>query len=1362
MKLRLIALWFFPMLFICTSLCAQKHLVFNHLRMENGLSQNSVIAIEQDKNQFIWMGTKHGLNRYDGYRFKIYNNSSDNVNSISNNVINTLLTDSKGRLWVGTEKGLNIYNEKTDHFYRINTRSSANSFSCDSVECLYEDPQKNIWVGTDNGLNLVVDVEKQIFKKFLFDKPNYKSRLNCVFSIFKDEKQNLWVGTYNGLVRIYLVKGKYHFEIFRHNPSNKNSISSNAVKSIVIDKQKRLWLGTYNGLNLFDYEHKTFKRYQTNATDPNSIVNNDIRKLTCDKAGNIWIGTQEGLSIFDPNTRKFSNYRYDPEQTDGLSQNSIHSIFQDLNGSVYVGTFYKGVNIVYPSATPFNVFRNSKKQQGLSSNIVSAMAEDQNHNLWIGTEGGGLNYVNRSNHTFTYYKSEPNNNGLNSNLIKTLCLDKTGQLLVGTHRGGLYVFNPSGRNFKKIINVKDVKNSPGGSEVIAITVDSDGTVWVGSNDGLSTLKKTNGHYASITVKSPLEQNLRNKYIQVIFEDKAKNLWIGTMDGLYAYHPANKRITGYYESKSKAGSLKSDHINCIVQIQNGNICVGTSFGGLSIFDNKSRKFKNYSEKDGLPNGNVLGIIEDEENNLWISTDKGLSKLVTKTGKFINYTKSDGLAGNDFNIRSFLKDSSGQLFFGGYDGLTAFYPKQIDINKNNVPITFTGLKLFDKPVAVNAPDGLLNEDIKSIKQITFKHDQNNFSLDFALLNYIKPEKNSYRYILKGHSKDWVKTDVPSVTYTDLPAGNYTFMVTGNNNDGNPGNKPASLKITVLPPFWATWWAYLIYLAFFSALLFLIVRYLFVRALLKRTEDIQKMKLNFFTYVAHEIRTPLTLILGPLENLSKQYQTDTELNRQIIPIKNNANRLMRLITELMDFRKAETGHLTLHVTEDNIVDFINEIFISFSHLAQTNGVQYEFVREQENINLFFDKRQLEKVLFNLLSNAFKFCEKGGKISVSLLEMDNEVAISISDNGLGIPAESLKNLFSDYFQVDEQHSNQIGSGIGLALSKAIVEEHKGHIAVESTPAENGERGFTNFTVRLKKGKSHFKTAIFDGAKDYPTHPDIYTQQPEKELTISKSEKETDISTETILVVEDNSEIRLLITSLVGKHYQVAESENGLMGWETAVETLPDLIICDIMMPIMDGIELCRRLKEDERTSHIPVIILTARSSHIHQVSGLETGADAYITKPFSPELLLLNVRNLLMSRQVMRQKFLKHIHLQPKELTINAIDEAFILKLLKYIDEHITDEDFGVSELASMVGMSRPVLYKKIRNLTNLSVNDFVKSIRLKKAMELFKQNRFTIYEVAYQVGFNDPKYFSREFKKQFGKSPRAFMNGSEEENV
>ncbi|GGH06527.1 hybrid sensor histidine kinase/response regulator transcription factor [Pedobacter zeae] len=1326
--------------------------------MENGLSQNSVMAIAQDKNQFVWMGTRHGLNRYDGYRFKIYNSSSDSPSSISDNVITSLLSDSKGRLWIGTENGLNIYNEKTDRFLRINKKSSAKSFSCDSVECLYEDQQKNIWIGTYNGLNLVLNAEKQLFKKFLFDRTEHRTGVNIIFSIFKDDQQNLWVGTFNGLVRIYQEKGKYRFEIFRHKANDPKSISSNAVKSIVIDNQKRLWLGTYNGLNLFDYKHKTFTRYQTSVTDPNSIVNNDIRKLMCDRAGNIWIGTQEGLSILDPNKLKFSNYRYDPEQNSGLSQNSIHSIFQDLNGSMYVGTFYKGVNVVYPSATPFTVYRNSKKQQGLSSNIVSAMAEDKLHNLWIGTEGGGLNYINRSTHTFTYYKSEPSNpNGLNSNLIKTLCLDKNDQLLVGTHRGGLYVFNPAAHTFRKITNVKDVKNTPGGAEVIAITEDSNGTVWVGSRDGLSTLSKTNGVYASSTVKSVLEKNLRNKYIQVIFEDQAKNLWIGTRAGLYEYNPAAKRITAYYQDKTNTKGLKSEYINCIMQLKNGNICIGTALGGLSIFDKQSKRFKNYNEEDGLPNSNVFGIIEDEEKNLWISTDKGLSKLVTSTGKFINYTKSDGLAGNNFNIGSFLKDSHGELFFGGYDGLTAFYPKQIDINKNVSPITFTGLKLFNQPVEVNGGNAILKEDIKDIHQITFKHDENDFTIDFALLNYIKPEKNSYSYILKGHSKDWVKTDIPSASYADLPSGDYTFIVKGNNNDGNPSDKAASLKITILPPFWATWWAYFIYLAFFSGLLFLIVRYLFVRALLKRTEDMQKMKLNFFTYVAHEIRTPLTLILGPLENLSSQYQTDTELNRQIIPIKNNANRLMRLITELMDFRKAETGHLNLHVTEDNIIAFINEIFISFAHLAQANDIQYEFIHEQENINLFFDKRQLEKVMFNLLSNAFKFCGKGGEISVSVLESSDEVTISISDNGTGIPAESLKGLFRDYFQVDEQQS-QIGTGIGLALSKAIVEEHQGSIAVESTPAENGSRGFTKFTVKLKKGKSHFKTAVFDGIKDYPAQPGLYTQYAEEENTAINPEKEIDPAAKTVLVVEDNPEIRSLISSVLGGHYQIVQMENGLLGWETAIETLPDLIICDIMMPVMDGIELCKRLKEDERTSHIPVIILTARSSHIHQVSGLETGADAYITKPFSPQLLLLNARNLLMSREIMRQKFLKHIHLQPKELTINAVDEAFMQKLLGYIDQHLADEDFGVSELASMIGMSKPVLYKKIRQLTNLSVNDFVKSIRLKKAMELFKQNRFTIYEVAYQVGFNDPKYFSREFKKQFGKGPKAFMNAEE----
>jgi ligand-binding sensor domain-containing protein/signal transduction histidine kinase/CheY-like chemotaxis protein/AraC-like DNA-binding protein len=1360
MKLRLKLVLLFILILFFIKIQAQKPILFHHLSMENGLSQNSVMDITQDKNQFLWFGTRGGLNRYDGYRFKVYTNN-ENPNSISDNVI-ACLTQYNGSVIAGTENGLNFYNEQKDDFLHVTKKTSLNTLSSDSIECLYTDPQNNLWIGTLNGLNLMVDSKNHRFKKFHFTKPGTNASLNNILSIFKDEKQNLWVGTGGGLIRLYTIKGKYYFEIFKNNPKNSNSISSNYVRSIVCDQQKNIWFGTDNGLNLFHYSNKSFARFQKNDQNKNSLINNDIRKLMCDKAGKIWIGTQEGLSILDPLTKGFINYKHDPDVKGSLSQNSTHSIFQDINGSMYIGTYYEGVNVVYPYATNFTTYTNSKSRSSISSNIISAIAEDQRRNLWIGTEGGGLNYFNRSNQSFIHYFASPNNPAaLNTNLIKTLYLNKAGQLLVGTHRGGLFVFNPLSNTFKKIVNVKDENNNIGTAEIVAITEDNEDKLWIGSKNGLSILAKVNNEYPNQTVKSPVEKKLKNTYIQVLFEDSSKTMWIGTMAGLFNYMPKTGKVNSYFK-KTDSNSLNSDRINCIIQAKNGYICIGTYLGGLSIFNPKTNRFKTFTQKNGLANNNVLGIIEDDKNNLWLSTDKGISKMEIATGKVNNYTKSDGLAGNDFNLRSFLKDSHNQLFFGGYDGLTSFYADQIEVNENIAPITFTGLKLFNEPVLVNGADKLLNQDIKTTKELRFRHNENNFSLEFALLNYIKPEKNNYSYKLVGYNKTWVNTTIPSATYANLMPGDYTFIVKGINNDGKEGGIPATIKIKILPPFWATWWAYFLYFLIFAGILFLIIRYIFVRERLKRTEDVQRMKLNFFTYIAHEIRTPLTLITGPLEHLLNNSYNKPDLHKQIVPIKHNADRLIRLITELLDFRKAETHHLKLHVREENIITFINEIFISFSHVAQDKNIKYEFIHNEDQINLFFDKIQLEKVMYNLLSNAFKFITYGGEITIEVKSLNEEVQISIIDNGKGIPYESQNKLFTDYFQVDEQDPNQIGSGIGLVLSKIIIETHQGKINFVSKPAQDDKPGFTNFTVSLKKGRSHYMATHFEEIKDQHqllnvetiTHPSFINDTHEA-METGFVKKERSASKETILIVEDNTEILHFISQLISSNYKTVESVDGLDGWETAIKILPDLIICDVMMPKIDGLELCRRLKLDQRTSHIPIIILTARSSHIHQVSGLETGADSYITKPFSPELLLLNIRNLLMSRIVIRQRFLRYAHLEPADLTLNATDEAFMSKILGYIHEHIADENFGVNELALKIGMSRPVLYKKMRMLTDLSVNDFVKSIRLKKARQLFMQNRYTTYEVSYQVGFNDPKYFSREFKKQFGESPRSMMS-------
>lgn len=1345
--------WLCFLILLQVAAYAQKSIRFSNLTLENGLSQNSVMAITQDHRQFIWFGTKHGLNRYDGYQFKVYKNSPNDPGSISSDEITSILTDHAGVLWVGTVKGLNRYDEKKDAFTRIQTNPKLkNSISSNAIEHIYEDKKGQLWISTLYGANLLVNREDNKFKTYLFKDARSNRGINNVYAALRGPDDQMWFATSDGLIRMNTKNGQYR--IYRHEQAEAGSISSNYITSLTADAQQNIWIGTDNGLNLFNNADGSFSVYRHNDSG-NSLVHNDIREIMLDQQGMLWIGTQEGLSIFDPGNKRFSNYQHNPELKESLSHNSIHSIFQDRNHCTWIGTFYGGVNIVYPFPTEFHAYKNSKLRSSISSNIISSIVEDQYQNLWIGTEGGGLNYYNRSNQTYSNYKISLNNKqGLSSNLIKTICKDRNGNLLIGTHHGGLNIFNPKDKTFRSVVNVKDTSNNISTAEIIAICEDSNRDIWVGSYSGLNLMKWKNGETA-YTIKSPLEKKLQNKHIQVLFEDREKNLWIGTQAGLHAYDLNTRQLYSFFKDKNNPQKLQSDYINCIVQTTSGSLCLGTYFGGLSIYNPKTKQFKTYTEKEGLSNNNVLGVIEDEAGSLWISTDNGLSKLNPKTGKFRTYTKSDGLAGNDFNVRSYFKDSKGELFFGGYNGLTSFFAQQIEINRSQSPIIFTGLKLFNLPIAVNGPDELLKENISSSKSITFGHDQNHFTLGFALLNYVKPDKNRYAYRLLDYDKEWNYTNEPTATYSNLPSGNYTFMVKGSNNDGISGAGIASIKIRIKPPLWASWWAYCLYLLIFGVILFLTIRYIVVRALLKRSVDLQQMKLSFFTNISHEIRTPLTLILGPLENLLKNTQDNMEVHRQVIPIKNNADRLMRLITELMDFRKVEAGHLKLTVGRENIVTFSKEIFLAFSHIAISRNIQYTFECTTESIPLYFDKAQLEKVLFNLLSNAFKFSDDEGQIRLSIVEHPNFVTLKVRDNGKGIPYESQNKLFSDFFQVDAQGSSHIGSGIGLALSKSIVESHRGKIGIESHPAAAEKAGDTCFTVTLQKGKAHFKPAELMETIGYDLAleslaPTLLNDDPTTAEEITNTAQD-----ETILVVEDNLEIRQLISGLLSKNYQIKESEDGSKGWETAIELLPDLIICDIMMPVMDGLELCRKLKGDERTSHIPVILLTARSTHIHQVSGLETGADAYLTKPFSTELLALNIKNLLNSRATMRQKYGQQVTLQPQNVLIGSMDQAFMTRVLKYIEENMADQSFAVPDLAIEVGMSQPVLYKKIRAITDLSVNDFIKSIRLKKAALLLEQNVYTISEISYLVGFNDPKYFSREFRKQYGETPRGFIN-------
>lgn len=1344
-------------LFTCTlvffiTLChAQNKYAFKHLNVENGLSQSSVLSIAQDGKGFMWFGTRFGLNKYDSQSFKVYNHQNGNPKSLSfSSYLSTILALKDGTLLIGTSQGLNKYNEAGDDFdcYKHNDNAS-NSISASAINCIFQDKQNRVWIGTSNGLNLLNQKERYTFKRFFYQK---KQPLK-IYTIAEDHSGALWLSTSNGLMRMVFKNGKSYLTYFKQFSEALNSAIDNHITSMAEDRENNLWIATkQTGISKLNLSTRNITNYRYSSLNPKGISSNNIRKIILDREGKLWIGSLHGINIYDPATKSFSTLQNEPENPSSLSQNSVYDIYQDRQGIIWVGTYYGAINMVYPNYTPFKVYRSTTAANGLSSNVISSIMEDQNQNLWIGTEGEGLNYYDRKNNTFIRYKYNPNNSkSLSANLVKAVIRDKKNRIWVGTHYGGLNLFQPETKTFVRYNSSKNDTSSLSSDEITSVFEDSYGRFWVGTNGGLNTFNATTGKF----IRNRL--NGLSDAVLNIFEDTKRSLWVATNSGLYQLKKDSSRFIGRVAAAPEI--LKYNEVSCLTEDKDGYLLIGTLRNGLFKLDAAHHRYIRITAADGLPSNNIMGILEDDFRNLWITTDKGLCKYNPKQKTFKTYNTKDGLPGNEFNYKSFLKDSKGAFFFGGLSGMVSFYPNEIKENKNTPPVIFTGLKLFNKTVNLSDQGGPLKQNISTLKSITFSSDQNVFAIDFTLLNFIKADKNHYAYKLDGFEKNWNYVDIPSASYTNLSPGNYTLMVKGTNNDGLWTNTISTIQIKVLPPFYRTWWAYLIYFGVFAGISIVFVRYLLIRAVLKTEKEVNEHKLEFFTNISHEIRTPLTLIVGPLDKLIENAKDDPALNRDLQPIKNNADRLMNLVTELLDFRKAESGKMTLHVSPGDIVKFCREIFLAFQNMAISKNIDYIFETTPPEFELYFDKVQMEKVLFNLLSNAFKFTPNHGKISLKIYQENQNINILICDNGKGIPFENQAGLFTNFYQANA--NSTIGTGLGLSLSKSIVELHHGEITFSSTPQNEKTFGATCFTVSLKTGKAHFNSTdlisdyvYYDDAANYstPATPAGYLTE-ENIIALPVAEKER----KSILLVEDNEDVRAFIKNALKDQYSIYESENGATGLACALELIPDLIISDVMMPVMDGLELCRKLKTDESTSHIPVVLLTARSAYVHQINGFENGADAYIMKPFNLKILELNIQNLLTARETLKQKFAQVITLEPKNLVINTTEQNFLNKIIQVIEDRIADPDFDVPALASAIGMSQPVLYKKIRALTDLSVNDFIKSLRIKRAAQLLKQGSGNIAEIAYAVGFSDRKYFSSEFKKHFGKTPSEFMGDS-----
>ncbi|MBB2149459.1 hybrid sensor histidine kinase/response regulator transcription factor [Pedobacter gandavensis] len=1355
-------------------LCSMaQELNFNHLKTENGLSQNSIFAITQDERGFMWFGSRFGLNRYDGNQFQLYKSNANDSSTLSDDYITALHSDSKKVFWIGTANGLNRFDPKKNTFERIYLDGNKHNKQYAPVNAIYEDRKGNLWVAGRTGLYLLTNRNRNNFT------PTYQLGLESavanseVLSIFEDHQGYLWIGTNSGLIKLSFNGRLKQLASFNHDPGNDNSLSDNSVTAITEDPQHHLWVATENaGINLFQPVSNTFSRFSHEDGNKNSLVHNSVRRMSINQAGKLCIGTQEGLSILDPISKKFKTYQHLKSVSRSLNQNSIYSIYEDGNGSLWIGTYYGGVNVSMAHDTDFKTIQYNEQLAGISHNVVSSIIADKNDNLWIGTEGGGLNYLDLRTQRFTNYKLKASDPGsLGSDLVKVIYKDRGGDIWVGTHGGGLNLFDPHTRTFKRFfINGDNIKVTR--SELVALLEDHKGAFWTGSQTGIRIFTKASGQLKPYP-ELPVLRSIQNNNIKVLFEDSKQNIWIASTKGLFLLSKNRQQLQSFkLPQGSNSVNNNANYINCIQEDAKGNIWVGLYYGGLSKYDGEKKRFiKTYTTADGLPNNNVVGILEDVDQLLWISTSNGLARFNPKSQVFLTYTTSDGLAGDEFNYNSFFKAKNGDLYFGGYNGLSYFSPKEIEKNSFHAPLVFTGLKLFNEPVRINADNGLLKQDISFTDQLTFPYQQNIFTIEFALLNYIKSNKNKYAYRLEGVNGEWIESTVPAATYTNLAAGNYTLWVKGANNDGI-WSKPVPMKIKILPPLWKSWWAYGIYVIIFGMMLFFITRFFYLRGLLLKDEELHQIKLNFFTNISHEIRTHLTLIMAPIEKLLEGQQGDSSLKQQLDKVKNNADRLLKLVNELMDFRKAETKNLKLKVTAHDFIPFIKEIYSSFEELSAKKNIDFSVkyeglpILDQSSIILYFDQEQLEKVFFNLLSNAFKFTPEGGRIGIDIKNTPKALKISVSDTGRGIAPKYLEQLFENYFQVEDHHIQNTGYGIGLALSKHIVALHKGNLEVSSLPGSDHQAGFTCFELTLLLGNAHFSaeqqkpviSPVKKSGLPMETPPQPQSPLPAVSLSVSETTVLADQQKKaTILVVEDHAELRNLIKESLENTYQVLLAENGKQGWETAIVEIPDLIISDVMMPEMDGFTLCNQLKTDERTNHIPVFLLTAKSSQTDQISGLSQGADLYLSKPFSTKILQLQVRNFLMAREQMRKKYSQELIEESNQQISDPKDDLFLSRLIGIIESHMEQENFGVDLMAEKIGMSQSVLYKKLKALTDLSVNDFAKSIRLKKAAQLLLQNRYTVYEVGYMVGFSDRKYFSREFKKQFSKTPSEYIEST-----
>ncbi|MFW0739360.1 two-component regulator propeller domain-containing protein [Flavobacterium sp. T12S277] len=1348
---------FLLLLFISGNMLSQNKYRLKNISTTDGLSQSSVIVIHQDKLGQMWLGTRDGLNKYDGSKFTIFRNDVTNKHSISNNDILSIEEDNTGKIWVGTYNGLNCYDPVSNRFTRYLHTKTNHTISSNAIWSIKEIGDE-MWFGTSKGITLYNKKTKLFTSLFHSDTDDTTVPSNNIITILKSKKGEIWIGTTKGLCKlISRKKGKY---IFKNYPLNSADLLN--VVALTEDVSGNLWVGTKNkGLLKLDENSNVFVSFLPD--EKYNEINTDIRSLAIDKQGSLWIGAYDGIYILgkDKSIQKINS----TNNSNGIDK--VKSIFIDRKGSVWIGCYYKGVNIWDISNVNFSNYNQNSKKIPMSFDVVSSIVADKNHNVYFGTEGGGITVFNRNTEAVGYINSQSGKNVKND--IKSMCLS-ADVLWIGTFSKGLSAYNI---NSKKI---EDHRIAPAlntllkESGVYSIKAESNGILWIGTfGKGLiryDTLSKT---FEVIGNDTAQPEYLTNNIVRTMLVDEKKGIWIGTQNGLNyipLQHSASKKysIKHYFFDSS---SLSGDDILTLFQDSQKKIWVGTKAKGLHYFDGK--KFS----KINLRVGNTIitsihSILEDDDKNLWISTNQGIIKYNTVQKTVVIYDQKDGLASNEFNDNSALKLDSNKFYFGSPSGVTFFDAKKISLNRYAPQVLITNLKIKNETIHPNDTLGILEKSITYTKTITLDYDKANFSIDFAIPNYIRSKNNQYSYRLVGLENNWTTTKSSEAIFAIQNPGTYVFEVRGANNDGVWNKVPTTLTVIVKPAPWRSIWAFLLYGILIGLGIYGLIWIMKSKAALKqkleleyletkRIEENNLAKLDFFTNISHEFRTPLTLILGPLQQILSNYNGTNEMYKKLLVIEGSANHLLSLINRLMDFRKLENHQVTLESAEGNIVKFTKEIFLSFIEYAKDGGYHYTFEAADEEILLYFDRYKLERVFYNLISNAFRYTPKGGNIHLKITHDHENLFIAVEDSGVGIAAEHIDKIFDLFYEVpihnNVQKNYNKGTGIGLSIVKNIVKLHKGNIEVENQPT-----GGVVFKITLPLGRSHLldheiiaNFQISDAIEQYSSQLEApeTTEREDIASLVMNNEKPT------ILLVEDHKILRSFMKNLLKEEYNIIEAENGKAPFEKAQQYVPNLIISDVIMPEMVGTELCSKIKENLKTSHIPVILLTSRTSLVYKFEGLESGADDYISKPFNLTEFKLRIKNLLNSTERLKNKFSNEDSFVPSEITVSSLDEELLKKAFKIVEENISNEQFDIPFFCTELGVSRTMLFLKIKAWTNYTPNEFIHEIRMKRAAQLLEQNKLNVSEVSYKVGFNNPKYFSKCFQKKYGETPTQFAD-------